>query len=357
MLTPLIDEHAHWFHASPMSEKDFMMASAESWRENEVKSDVIEMNRWRPFYLYLRKLMIRKFGDNFMDERNRKIKDDPVRYVGELLSEAGINGIVIDEGFGTKVHEIPLPIKRLFRIENIIGELFSLSFDKALEKFIETLRRKVKEEGYAGFKSIIAYRTGLPLSCDEGYALRDFNSGEREWYGRKAKGFRDYLFCVTMQEASRMKVPFQVHTGAGDRDIKLNESMPSILTNMVRKYDGTIIFVHAGYPYHRETAWMSYLFPSVYLDVSQVFPFAPLGGYHVLSEVLEVAPFTKVMYGSDAFEIPEIAWASASLFRTALSKVTDELEEIGVLSSTERKEVEEMISFKNAEKVYGRFNS
>ncbi|WP_256202618.1 amidohydrolase family protein [Sulfuracidifex tepidarius] len=353
----MIDEHAHWFHASPMSEKEFMMASAESWKENEVKKDVTEMNRWRPFYLYLRKLMVKKFGGNFIDERNRMIKDDPVKYVGELLSEAGIKGIVIDEGFGRKVHEIPIPVKRLFRIENIIGDLFSMSFDRALETFKETLRRKVKKEDYAGFKSIIAYRTGLPSSCDEGSALRDFHSGEHEWYGRRAKGFRDFLFCVTMEEASHMNVPFQVHTGAGDRDIKLNQSMPSILTDMVRTYEGTIVFVHAGYPFHRETAWMSYLFPSVYLDVSQVFPFAPLGGYHVLSEVLEVAPFTKVMYGSDAFEIPEIAWASASLFRSAISKVTEELEEIGVLSSTERKEVEEMISFKNAERIYGRFNT
>ncbi len=354
-MIPLVDEHAHWFHASVMSEEEFMMSSAESWKEGEVKSDVLEMNQWRPFYLFLRNLMVREFGSNFIEERNRRVKDDPVGYVKEVLSAAGIKGMVIDDGFGRKVHEIPIPVKRLFRIETVIEGLFSLPFDKAVEKFKEILREKVKTEGYAGFKSIIAYRTGLPSMCEEGSAIRDFHSGEMEWYGRKAKGFRDFLFCITMEEARRMNVPFQVHTGAGDRDIKLDKAYPSIMTDLVRKYEGRMIFVHAGYPHHRESAWMSYLFPSVYLDVSQVFPFAPLGGYHMLSEVLEVAPFTKVMYGSDTFEIPEIAWASAVLFRSSLSKVLDEMESVGVLSGGERREAEEMLSYRNAEKMYGKF--
>lgn len=348
----IIDTHAHWFSAKVMSERDFMMATAESWGIGEIGIDVTGMNSWRPFYLLLRNRMKKLLGENFIEERNKMIRDDPIKYEEFLFRDAGIEAMVIDEGFGERDY-VPVRFKLLFRIEKIINDnLFSLSFDKAVEFFEETLRRKVKEESYAGFKSIIAYRTGLKVLCSEELAREDFVKDIREWYGRRAKGFRDYLFCRTMEIAKELNVPFQVHTGAGDRDIKLELSRPSYLTELVRRYEGKIVFVHAGFPYHRETAWMSYLFPSVYFDVSQVFPFATLAGYDVLREVLQVAPFNKVMYGSDAFNVPEIAWLSAHIFRESLNKVIEEMIEWRVISEEEAKEISDMLMHKNAEKVY-----
>lgn len=348
----MIDSHAHWFSARIMNEEEFVMASAESWRKEEVGEEVVEMNYFRPFYLLLKNELKKLLGENFIEERNRRIKDDPIAYTKFLLIDAGIEKMVIDEGFG-KRSEIPIPHVLLFRIESIINEnLFSMPFEKAVEFFEETLREKIRKEKYAGFKSIIAYRTGLKIKCDEELARRDFNSNEMDWYGKVSKGFRDYLFCKTMKIAKELKVPFQVHTGAGDRDIKLELSRPSYLTDLVRRYEGKIVFVHAGFPYHRETAWMAYIFPSVHLDVSQVFPFATTAGYDVLREILQVAPFNKVMYGSDAFEIPETAWISAKLFQKSLARVLTEMIEWGIINEREANQVRELISTKNAEKLY-----
>lgn len=346
----MIDSHAHWFSARIMSEEEFVMASAESWKKDEM--DTLEMNYLRPFYFLLKNELKKLLGENFIEERNRRIRDDPVGYTRFLLEDAGVQKMVIDEGFGTKT-EIPIPHVLLFRIETIINDnLFSLSFDKAIEFFEQVLREKIKKEKYAGFKSIIAYRTGLKILCNEDLARKDFYLDERDWYGRVSKGFRDYLFCKTMQIAKELKVPFQVHTGAGDRDIKLELSRPAYLTNIVRKYEGKIVFVHSGFPYHRETAWMAYLFPSVYLDVSQVFPFGTVAGYDVLREVLQISPFNKVMYGSDAFEIPETAWISAKLFKKALTKVLEEMIEWGIINNRESNQVEQLIYTKNAEDLY-----
>ncbi|MEW9491886.1 MAG: amidohydrolase family protein [Candidatus Aramenus sulfurataquae] len=348
----MIDSHCHWFFPRVMDEKEFIMASAESWREGEVNADVVEMNKWRPFYLLLRGEMQKFLGEDFISERNRLIRDDPVAYLKRLLEDAKVTGLVIDEGFGEKRGEIPVRYKLLFRIEKVVNELFSMPFDKAIEQFEETLRRKVREEGYVGFKSIVAYRTGLKVTCDEKKAMEDFLSREEDWFGRKAKGFRDYLFCKTMEIAKEEGVAFQVHAGAGDRDIKLELARPSYLTDLVRKYEGRIVFVHSGYPYHRETAWMSYLFPSIYLDLSQVTPFAPLGSLNALEEVLEVSPFNKVMYGSDAFDLPEVAWLAGKVFPKYLNKVLDKMEELEIVDSEERKEIEEMILTKTAERLY-----
>ena len=349
----IIDDHAHWFSAKPLSEKEFIMASAESWLEDEINADVFTMNKLRPFYLTLSKEMKKLLGENFIEERNRMIRDDPVNYIRFLFNDAKICCIVIDEGFGKKEMDIPVKYKLLFRIESVINDqLFSLPFDKALEYFEETLREKIRN-GYAGFKSIIAYRTGLKVVCDEELAKRDFSSEERDWFGKKAKGFRDFLLCKTLEIGKELKVPVQIHTGAGDRDIKFDLSRPSYLTDLVRKYEGKVVLVHAGYPYHREAAWMSYIFPSVYLDVSQVIPFAPLAAFNILREVYEVAPLNKVMYGSDAFNIPEIAWLGAKLAKRAFSMLSDTLLQLGLFEEKDVKEMEERFFYTNAYYLYG----
>lgn len=216
----------------------------------------------------------------------------------------------------------------------------------------ETLRKKVKEERYSGFKTIIAYRTGLKVVCDERRALEDFLSSDRDWFGRKAKGFRDYLVCKTLEIARELKVPVQIHTGAGDRDIKLELTRPSYLTDLVRRYEGKVVFVHAGYPYHRETAWMSYIFPSVYLDVSQFNPFAPLSIFNVMKEIFESAPANKVLYGSDMFNIPEIAWLGAKLAKESFEELKQEFLRRDLLDEKELEEMEERFFFRNAEELY-----
>ena len=351
----VIDEHVHWFSVKEInSEKDFAMSFAESWTEGEINADVITMNLLKPGYMVLTHRMKKLLGENFLEERNRMIKDDPVNYVRFLFSDAGIQGLVIDEGFGEKGFEPPVPYKLLFRIEKIINDdLFKLSFDKAIEYFEETLRKKVKEERYSGFKTIIAYRTGLKVICDERKALEDFFSSDRDWFGKKAKGFRDFLVCKTLEIARELKVPVQIHTGAGDRDIKLELTRPSYLTDLVRRYEGKVVFVHAGYPYHRETAWMSYIFPSVYLDVSQFNPFAPLSTFNVMKEIFESAPANKVLYGSDMFNIPEIAWLGAKLAKESFEELKQEFLRRDLLDEKNCSEMEERFFFRNAEELYG----
>lgn len=350
----IIDDHVHWFSAKPMTEKEFVMSAAESWLEGEVKnSDVYTMNTQRPFYLTLKRRLKELLGEDFLSERNKMIRDDPVNYMKFLFEDAGIVGLVIDEGFGVKEMEIPVKYKLLFRIETLIdkGGLFSLTFDKAIELFEETLRRKIAE-GYSGFKSIIAYRTGLKVRCEEEQARKDFTSEKIDWFGKYAKGFRDFLLCKTLEIAKELKVPVQIHTGAGDRDIKLDLSRPSYLTDLVRRYEGVIVFVHAGYPYHRETAWMSYLFPSVYLDVSQVVPFAPMATFSILKEIYEVAPLNKVMYGSDAFKIPEVAWLAAHLAKESFNELKEELDRKRLIEPDDMEEMEKRFFYLNARTVY-----
>ncbi|MEM4138375.1 MAG: amidohydrolase, partial [Sulfolobaceae archaeon] len=69
-----------------MSEKEFILASAESWLPGEINNsrldeEILKMNELRPFYLLLKKEMKKFLGENFIEERNRLIKEDPVNYI------------------------------------------------------------------------------------------------------------------------------------------------------------------------------------------------------------------------------------------------------------------------------------
>ena len=83
--------------------------------------------------------------------------------------------------------------------------------------------------------------------------------------------------------------------------------------------------MHTGYPWHGEAAYMANVLPRVYCDVSEGIPFAGHAARRILSEVLEMAPLSKVLYGSDGFGVPEINYTSAKLAKQALGQVLNGL--------------------------------
>jgi predicted TIM-barrel fold metal-dependent hydrolase len=84
---------------------------------------------------------------------------------------------------------------------------------------------------------------------------------------------------------------------------------------------GPVVLLHAGYPFVREAAYLASVYPNVYVDFSQAAPLlAGPGLTRVLEELLALAPLTKVLYGSDAWGIPEWFWLAARAARRALGE-------------------------------------
>jgi predicted TIM-barrel fold metal-dependent hydrolase len=83
---------------------------------------------------------------------------------------------------------------------------------------------------------------------------------------------------------------------------------------------GPIVLLHASYPYVREAAYLTSVYPNLYVDVSQATPLlAGPGLIRVLEELLALAPVTRLLYGSDAWGIPDWIWLSAKATRRALA--------------------------------------
>ena len=98
---------------------------------------------------------------------------------------------------------------------------------------------------------------------------------------------------------------------------------------------------------------MANMLPQVYCDVSEGIPFAGNAARRIYAEVLEMAPLSKVTYGADGYVVPEIAYVGATLGKTALVQVMEELVAGNMLTETEAIQAAGWILAGNARRLYG----
>ena len=75
------------------------------------------------------------------------------------------------------------------------------------------------------------------------------------------------------------------------------------------------------YPFHRNAGYLAQVFPHVYLDVGLALNYVGARAAAVLAESLELTPFHKTLFSSDAFGLPELHHLGALLFRRAFDEV------------------------------------
>ncbi len=151
-------------------------------------------------------------------------------------------------------------------------------------------------------------------------------------------------------------VPMQIHTGMGDYEVNLVLCRPALLMDLLRFPTFRacrVLLVHGGYPYHAEAGYMANVLPRVYCDVSEGIPFAANAARRIFAEVLEMAPLSKVVYGSDGYTLPEINYIGAKLGKTALAQALEDLVNDDMLSQGEAEEAAGLILAGNARRLYG----
>jgi predicted TIM-barrel fold metal-dependent hydrolase len=147
----------------------------------------------------------------------------------------------------------------------------------------------------------------------------------------------------------------QIHTGIGDFEVNLVMCRPALLMDLLRFpafRACRVLLVHTGYPYHAEAGYMANVLPRVYCDVSEGIPFAGNAARRIFAELLEMAPLSKVVYGSDGYGAPEINYVGAKLGKQALALALQDLSEAGMLSPEEAKQAAGMILSENARQLY-----
>ena len=71
-----------------------------------------------------------------------------------------------------------------------------------------------------------------------------------------------------------------------------------------------------------------------------------------MEEALELAPFTKQLYSSDAFGLAELYYLGALRFRTSLTNILSNWVANDELASAELKRIIEFIGYDNSRRIY-----
>jgi len=342
-----------------------VMGSKSEVRQEDLLSSVAYRRMVRELSLLL------QAPDSDLDvlrKRNERARDF-AGYVKALCEDAKIERAVLDNGIEPVGFEefrryTPARLYRVFRIEPILKRLLdtSESFSALFDSFDEVIGTAVRKRGFVGFKSIVAYRTGLDVGKpDEGEARRSFEAyrkGEeqREWFGPRVKPLRDLFLCHVAERSKKLGSFLQIHTGVGDTDVVADKCNPILLKNFLKLEAVSkipVVLIHGGFPYTSEAAWLASVFPNVYFELSTPLPptFLPALSRTRFREVVEIVPTTRIVYGSDAIEIPENHWMSAKLAKRALGGSLGDLVAEGVLDLDEAHQTGDLILNSNATKL------
>lgn len=120
------------------------------------------------------------------------------------------------------------------------------------------------------------------------------------------------------------------------------------------RYQGApIVLLHESYPYTREAAYLTALYPHVYADLSYAVP--TIGRAELFSmtrAALAVAPVSKLLHSSDGHSIPEHTWLGARRGREIVATVLEEVVASRELSPTTAEEAGAALLRENARRVY-----
>ncbi|ROV69953.1 amidohydrolase family protein [Streptomyces globisporus] len=141
-------------------------------------------------------------------------------------------------------------------------------------------------------------------------------------------------------------LPLQLRLGAAD---------PGGLADFAAATEGhgcDLVLLH-GYPYHRQTAALAGRHPHVYADLGAVPARTGARAAAVLAEIMEPAPFGKLLFSTGAQALPELHLVGARQFSEALGRVLGAWVEDGAWTRQDAARVATMIGSGNARRVYG----
>ncbi|MER5429908.1 amidohydrolase family protein [Streptomyces sp. NPDC002588] len=211
----------------------------------------------------------------------------------------------------------------------------------------------VRRPGVVGVKSVAAYRTGFDLDPARP-SEADVTRAARRWLARGGRLDAPVLVRHLLWTAVDLGLPLQLHTGFGDNDIRLHRVDPAHLTDWLHLIAGSIpvLLLHC-WPYQRQAAYLAAVFEQVYLDVGlTLHHVGPVRARAVLEEALEITPFRKLLYSSDAYGVSEFYALGALAFRRGLGDLLQDRVDAGELGLPDALRLARWAGADNARRVY-----
>jgi hypothetical protein len=282
-----------------------------------------------------------------------------------MLGAADIEVLLVDTGFvpeplcaptdlaalageGASAHEV-------LRLETVAEDL--LGGGTAPDDLVDEVGQRLVHSGAVAAKSVAAYRTGLalpgvrPRDDVVARAVAGLGPDERGRFRVAERAVQAALAWTAIEAGT----PLQLHVGYGDSDVDLLRCDPLLLTPFLRAtapYGVPVLLLHT-YPFHRHAAYLAQVFDHVFMDVGLAVHNTGAMARHLVAETLELVPFRKLLYSSDAFGLAELYLLGSSLFRRALADVLADLVDRDELSATDAGRIGDLVLRDNAARVYG----
>ncbi|WP_419162692.1 amidohydrolase family protein [Candidatus Palauibacter sp.] len=328
-----------------------------------------------------------------LEARNDRGRDY-ASYLGAMFADANIENAMLDMGYREGMDQdgvarfkaaiSPTRGRHILRVDTILGGLMSEDLDLDLDE-IETRMMAEIEAGLDGdgnlgapsygMKSYLLPRLGLlkPLfdpaparrSWDQFRARRargEVPAGDTvdrdEYWQLQSEALR-YLHSLALEACLERDMPMQFHAGDGEapRGIMRNQD-PFLMEEMVRfeRHDvmrmPQVILIHAGYPLIGRAAWLTHLYANCHFELSLAAPLIHHGMLRMFLEVMEVVPFSKILFGSDAYHLPEFYWLAAKWGRRFLAQALGIYVDAGILNRDEAVAGARMILHENNRRLY-----
>jgi hypothetical protein len=285
-----------------------------------------------------------------------------------LLRSAGVEALLVETGYTIAADVLSpaamgslaaAPAHEVVRLEAVAEAVARRGVEAAA--YPDAVARSLEEAATAavGLKTVVAYRGGFAFDPTPP-STREVADAAGRWLSKgDAPRLEDPVLLRhgiwTGAELARERgLPLQIHAGYGDPDLTLHLTNPSLLTDLVRalgELPVDVVFLHC-YPYHREAGYLAAVFPNVYFDVGQALNYTGPSAGRVLAEAMELAPFTKQLYSSDAFALAELHYLGAVLFRRNLAAILEDWVRRDECSAVEADRIGELLGRANARRIY-----
>jgi predicted TIM-barrel fold metal-dependent hydrolase len=367
---PLIDHHVHGTLLPRLSQPEFesfLTESAEPIPAWMTQFDSQIGFAVRRYCAPLLGLPAHADADSYWQARTALSPHEVARALLEScgISDSIIDSGVIDTGLGerslTNLEEFAAlsgqTVHEVVRLESLL-ENIALSgidadgledaFDAALEKATATA---------VGFKSIIAYRFGFDFNPARPTS-EEIRKAAASWLSSAAGGplrlTDPVLLRAVLWKGVSTGLPVQLHAGYGDADLDLARCNPLLLMEWLKllpEDSSDVILLHC-YPFHREAGYLAQVFTKVFFDVGLAINYTGALSHQVVAESLELAPFAKTMFSTDAWGLPELHHVGTALWRRAMTRILTGLVADGDWAETDAMRVAQMVGRDNAARVY-----
>ncbi|MGH3566406.1 MAG: amidohydrolase family protein [Pseudonocardia sp.] len=276
-----------------------------------------------------------------------------------FLAASGIGWFLVETGYQAAEILGPSQMARVagaraaevVRLESVAEEVVGRGPDAA--RFADAFATALDERARCavGLKSVIAYRFGLDFD-PEPPSPAEVGRAAGRWLRDGGRLTDPVLLRHLLWVGVERGLPLQFHVGYGDPDLTLHRCDPSLMTDFLRRVQVPVMLLHC-YPYQRTAGYLAAVFPHVHVDVGLAVNYTGTRSRAIVAESLEVTPFGKLLFSSDAWGPPELHFLGATLWRRAIIDVLGEWVESGEWSKADAVRVAGLVGAGNARRVYG----